>query len=317
MKIILASFMLEALRDPVCHLVSDCEILSIEGDGEIDGDPQGAEVALVPYNLDAETFHQLLSSVPTLRWVHSTTDGVDNLLFPEISEFDVVLTNASGIFDIPIAEMVLSYILTVGKRLPEFMTQQRAHYWNELRLRELRQLTVGIVGLGGIGSEVARLCQAFGMRVLGMRRHPRPHQFADEVLGPDQLHDLLAESDYVVISCPLTEETRGLIGPAELDAMAPEAWLINIARGPVVDQEALIETLWERRIGGACLDVFAEEPLPDDSLLWDLPNVIVTPHNAWSSPLLMDREAELFLDNLRRYLADELLQNVVDKDAGY
>lgn len=317
MKLILASFMLEALRDRVCQSVADCEILTIEGDGDVEGDPHGAEVALVPYNLDAETFHQLLISVPTLRWIHSTSDGVDNLLFPEFSDFDLVLTNASGIFNIPIAEMVLAYILTVGKRLPEFLAQQRAHYWHQLRLRELRQLTVGIVGLGDIGSEVARLCQAFGMRILGLRRHPRPHQFADEVLGPERLHDLLAQSDYVLISCPLTEKTRGMIGPAELRAMEPDTWLINIARGPIVDQQSLIEALRERRIGGACLDVFAREPLPDGSPLWDLPNVIVTPHNAWSSPLLMDRETELFLDNLRRYLAGEPLRNVVDKDAGY
>ncbi len=208
-------------------------------------------------------------------------------------------------------------MLAVVKRLPEFFAQQGERRWHKLGLRELRGLTVGIIGLGDIGGEIARLCRAFGMRVLGLRRHPRPYEHADEVLGPDRLHDLLAHSDFVVITCPLTEETRGLIGRAELAAMNPDAWLINVARGAIVDEEALLEALRERKIGGACLDVFTEEPLPEDSPFWDLPNVIITPHNSWSSPHIQEREVDLFLDNLRRYVAGEPLLNVVDKQVGY
>ncbi|RME33345.1 MAG: D-2-hydroxyacid dehydrogenase, partial [Thermoflexia bacterium] len=152
---------------------------------------------------------------------------------------------------------------------------------------------------------------------LGLRRHPVPSDVADEVLPPAYLHALLARSDFVVLALPLTEETRGLIGQAELAAMKPDAWLINISRGAIVDEEALVEALREGRIGGACLDVFAEEPLPPESPFWEMPNVLITPHNSWSSPHIEEREIELFLENLRRYVAGEPLRNVVDKRAGY
>jgi len=316
-KLVVPDHLIDVLSPHVCRIAPDCEIVPISAEGEIEGDLEDTEVVFLRWGVTGETFRRLVTSIPNLRWVHTVSAGVDHVLFPELAESDVVLTNASGVFNTPIAETVLAYMLAVVKRLPEFLKQQDERRWRKLDLRELHGLTVGVIGLGDIGGEVARLCKAFGMRVLGLRRRPRPHPHADEVLPSEQLHDMLRRSDFVVISCPLTDETRGLIGREALAAMKPDAWLINIARGPIVDEEALLEALQERRIGGACLDVFSEEPLPEDSPFWDLPNVIITPHNSWNSPRIEEREIELFLENLRRYVAGKSLVNVVDKRRGY
>ncbi len=317
MKLLVPDYLVETLQERICQIAPHCHIVPFTPEGEIQEALDDTEVLFLRWGVGRETFQRLVTQIPGLRWVHTISAGVDHLLFPELTVSDVVLTNASGVFNVPIAETVLAYMLAVVKRLPEFFEQQRSHRWHKLGLQELRGRTVGILGLGDIGSEVARLCRAFGMRVLGMVRHPRSNQYADEVLPPDCLHDLLGRSDFVVITLPLTDETRGLIGRAELAAMKPDGWLINIARGAIVDEGALLEALRERRIGGACLDVFAEEPLPEDSPFWDLPNVILTPHNSWSSPHIQEREIELFLENLRRYVSGEPLLNVVNKQAGY
>ncbi len=317
MKLLLPDHLIERLRGSVCQIAPDCEIVPVGPDGEITASLEEADVLFLRWGLSPEATQRLLTRIPRLRWVHTISAGVDHLLFPELRELDTILTNASGVFNVPIAETVMAYILAVVKRLPEFWAHQRERRWEKLPLRELRGQTVGIVGLGDIGAEVARLCRAFGMRVLGLRRRPAPSDVADEVMPPDRLRDLLARSDFVVIAVPLTPETRGMMGRAELAAMKPDAWLINISRGAVVDEEALIEVLQEGRIGGACLDVFAQEPLPSESPLWDLPNVIITPHNSWSSPHIEEREIDLFLENLRRYVAGQPLLNVVDKQAGY
>jgi phosphoglycerate dehydrogenase-like enzyme len=229
-----------------------------------------------------------------------------------------VLTNAQGIFDVPIAEMVLAYILVIVKRVPELMAQQRDHTWHMRRLGEVSGLTVGIVGLGNIGAEIARRCKALDMRVVATRRHPgngSPH--ADEVLPPDQLPRLLAAAHFVVIAAPLTPVTQSMISELEFRRMRDDAWLINIARGGIVDQTALVQALREGWIAGAALDVFETEPLPAASPLWDMNNVIVTPHNAWSTPHFKAREAELFLDNLDHYVQGQPLRNVVDPNKGY
>ncbi len=317
MKLLLPDYMEKELKERVCQIAPGCQLIPLDADGKVHGDLQDTEVLLFRWGVGQETLDHLIATIPDLRWIHTISAGVDHLLSPTLRESDVVLTNASGVFDIPIAETVLAYMLAVVKRLPEFLDQQKDHRWKTLDLRELHGLTLGIVGLGSIGSQVARLCRPFGMRILGLRRNPRPSPVADEVLPHTRLHDLLGRSDFVLISIPLTDETRGLIGREELAAIKPDGWLINIARGQIVDQEALIEALREGSIGGACLDALAQEPLPEDSPLWDFPNVIITPHNSWSSPHIQEREIELFLENLRRYVAGEPLLNVVDKEIGY
>jgi len=334
MKIIMPEFVLPMLEARTCDLVTGarlldaCEILlleeldDIDDDGTAHGAPvedagHGAEVVMVPWTLSPAALQRLLSS-PALRWIQTMTAGVEHVVRALPPGREVVITNAAGIFDVPIAEMVLAWILAVAKRVPDFLAQQRAHRWQLLRLRELADLSVGMIGLGSIGMEIARRCQAMGMRVMATRRHPeRDTPFADEVLPSDQLPALLAASDFVVVAAPLTPETRGLIDETALRQMRPDVWLINIARGQIVDQAALTRALAEGWIGGAALDVFDEEPLPADSPLWDMPNVIITPHNSWSTPHFKEREAALFLDNLERYLQGRPLRNIVDVSRGY
>jgi phosphoglycerate dehydrogenase-like enzyme len=294
-----------------------CDIATIDDAGRVDGDSTGAEVVMLPWGLPPDALERLLRA-PNLSWVHTVTAGIDHVLRALPPDTSVVITNAQGVFDHPIAEMVIAYILVIAKRIRDFQAQQAARRWHLLRLREIADCTVGIVGLGSIGSEIARRCKALGMQVLATRRHPErggPH--VDRVVAPQDLPEILQVADFVVVAAPLTAETRGLIGREELSLMRSDAWLINIARGEIVDEPALIEALRAGKIGGAALDVFAQEPLPASSPLWGLPNVILTPHNSWSTPHLKQREAELFLENLARYLRGEPLHNVVDEARGY
>jgi phosphoglycerate dehydrogenase-like enzyme len=323
MKIIVPEFVLALLSSPTCDLVHRkrveemCDIVTIDASGNLSGDPDGAEVVMLPWLLPDEVVARLLR-MPSVRWLQTVSSGTEYAQRVLSPEQEMLVTNASGVFDIPIAEMVLTYILMVTKQVPRFLEQQRSRRWHLVRLREVAGLTVAIVGLGSIGIEVARRCRAFGMRVLATRRHPsRGGEGVDVVYAAEQLSEMLQTADFVVISAPLTSETRGMIGRDELAQMRPDAWLINVARGPIVDQDALIAALASGTIGGAALDVFDVEPLPETSPLWDMPNVIITPHNSWSTPYLERRETELFLDNLVRYLRGELLRNVVDRSSGY
>jgi len=252
-----------------------------------------------------------LFALPRLRWFHSFSAGVDHPAFGALLERGVLLTNSSGVSSVPIAQHVIAMMLRVAKRHDAWAQAQREGRWQPVETDELTGKTVGIVGVGHIGREVARLAKAFGMRVIGCRRRQRAMRFVDEIVSPDRLSDLLARADYVVLAVPLTTETDLLIGEAGLAAMRPGAWLINVSRGRVVDEAALVRALRERRIGGACLDVFQVEPLPETGELWSLPNAIVTPHNAGWSPLNLERGADVFLDNLRRYVAGRPLRNRV------
>jgi phosphoglycerate dehydrogenase-like enzyme len=257
---------------------------------------------------------------------------VERALTPAALDRGIVVTNARGVFTRPIAEHVLMFILAISRRLPQLLELQRERTWQPLEGVELRELTVGIVGYGSIGRAVASLAGAFGARVIALRRNadgppPPPAEGSDDafpfepapvrIVGPDGLHELLGASDIVVLAAPLTPETESMIDDAALAAMRPDAWLINIARGRLVDDRALLRALDEGRIGGAALDTFREEPLPSSSPFYDLQNVIVTPHTSWSSARVLDRSIELFCDNLRRYAAGQPHRNVVDPGAGY
>ncbi len=317
MKIIVPAFIQPTLKEAACAPLETCDFVIIEEDGTLSDSPEGAEVLMLPWKLP-ETTRQRVLSLPSLTWVHSVSAGVEHALDEDLREMDVTLTNASGVFDLPIAETVLAYILMIAKRMPEFMAQQRAYTWKKHALREAADLTIGIVGSGSIGTEIARLCKALGMRVIATRRHPErstPH--VDEIFSADALDTLLSKADVAVIAVPLTSETKGMIGAHQLRQMPTQAWLINIARGAVVDESALIKALQTGEIAGAALDVFVEEPLPPESPLWEMENVILTPHNSWSTPHVKEREAALFLENLRRYLHGDTLRNVVDKELGY
>ncbi len=257
---------------------------------------------------------------PRLKWAQLMSAGADRWLNTGIMESSVILTNVSGIHATPISEFVLGLMLMCVKQAPLCFQLKQAKEWRRVTPSVLRGKTVGVVGLGSIGREVARLTKAFGMRVLATRRSAKGTErarYVDIMFPPGQLAHLLAESDFVVIAVPLTHETRKLIGEKELRAMKPTAYLINIARGGIIDEAALIHALEENWIAGAGLDVFATEPLPVTSRLWELPNVILSPHISGGHEDYMIRATDVFVENLRRYLNGQKLRNVVDKKKGY
>jgi len=264
----------------------------------------------------------LLSKARNLRWLQQWSAGADWLLrYPQAASGEWVLTNASGVHAIPISEHILALMLAFARQLNEVMRAQVRHEWKPpgwQRVFELADKTMLLIGVGAIGARTARLASALGMHVLGVRRRPTDNVPGVEAMfGPEQLLDLLPQADFVVLTVPLTHQTRGMIGEQELRAMKPTAYIINIGRGGTIQESALIRALQEGWIAGAGLDVFENEPLPADSPLWDMSNVIITPHYAGSTPHYNERALAILLDNLRRYRAGEPLLNVVDKAAGY
>lgn len=278
----------------------------------------GADVALLSEDLwqDLELRQKALPAffrIEGLRWLHTFSAGVDSPAFQVIIDRGGILTNSSGASAPSIAQYVLAMMLHRTKRIDEWHDQQRRREWTQLSPGELTGQTAGIIGTGAIGGEVARLAKAFRMRTIGMRRSAKRAPHIDEQVTPRRLPHLLKQSDFVILACPLTKETEGLIGERELRAMKPTATLINVARGRVIDEAWLIRALEERWIAGACLDVFTVEPLPESSPLWDMPDVIVTPHNSGPSPLNMGRAMAIFLDNLDRFTNGRKLRNLVLK----
>lgn len=276
-------------------------------------DPSTAEIMLgwkVP--------HEAVRRARGLKWIHSTGAGVDEILYPEVYEREVVITASNGIHP-PLTEHVFAFILAFERRLHIALRQQLQRRWDRSAALggEVAGKTLGILGLGTIGRELARRAQAFDLRVIGTKRTPVPIPGVDMVRGPEGLPDVLRESDFVAVALPLTERTRGLMGEPEFKMMKPTALFINIGRGPIVQEAALVRALRERWIAGAALDVFDQEPLPSDSPFYDFENVIITPHVSGASPRYMDRAVPLFCENLAHYLRGEPLRNVVDKQRGY
>jgi phosphoglycerate dehydrogenase-like enzyme len=303
--------------------VPGARVTQISRDGLTHGDADavlGEAEVLLRGQIASSVLDHVIARAPALRWIHSISAGVDRVVTPLTRERGLQVTNARGVFSPPIAEYVVLMCLAIARRLPQLFDLQRERTWQPLRGEELSGLTVGIVGYGSIGAEVARLLEPFGTRIVATRRRPELGSGGRanvEVWGIDRLHDLLRGADIVLIAAPLTDETAGLIGPSELQEMPGHAWLINIARGRLVDETALRRALANGWIGGAVLDVFDEEPLPADSPLYDTPNLVITPHTSWSSDKVVERSIDLFVANLERYLAGQPLENQVDLEAGY
>ncbi len=261
---------------------------------------------------------ELFSSAKRLRWVQTKGAGVDGLLFPDFIESNIALTSASGIHRIQISEMVVAMMLILTKQMHKFMRYKFEAKWQPHTPDELAGKTVGILGLGSIGSEIAKKTKCLGMKVIALRKHPnKKPDYVDEILGSEGLDRLLRQSDFVVLSLPLTGETRHMFGEEQFRSMKPTAYVINTGRGALIDTNALLKALKEGWIAGAGLDVFENEPLPADSELWKLDNIVITPHVAGASPYYDERAVEVFCDNLKRYIAGKPLRNVVDKKAGY
>jgi phosphoglycerate dehydrogenase-like enzyme len=287
----------------------------------VEEDLRDAEI-LFTISLRPEQF----AAAPRLRWIHAPSAAVHQLLFPELVNSDVVVTNSREVHGPVVAEHVMALIFALAKKIPQAAVLQQKHIWGQeaiwsegARPREIAGAALGLIGVGSIGRRVAKMAYALGMRVLAVRKNvekERP-EGVEAVFHPSALDDMLKQSDYIVLAAPLIAATQGLINADRLAALKPGACLINVGRGPQVDEAALIAALRSRRVAGAALDVFEREPLPPDSPLWDVENLLITPHTAGLTDKLWHRHYEAFSDNLRRYLAGQALRFVVDKQKGY
>ncbi|MCS7315623.1 MAG: D-2-hydroxyacid dehydrogenase [Bryobacterales bacterium] len=257
---------------------------------------------------------------PRLRWVHSASAGVENVLFAELIESDVPVTNGRGLFSDSLAEFVIGAVLFFAKDFRRMLENQRAGRWEPFDVELIEAKWLGILGYGDIGRAIARRGRALGMKIAGLRRRVEAgasDPLLDRLLGPDQLDELLALSDYLAIALPLTETTRGLLGEGELARLKPGAVIVNVGRGAVIVEDALVRALRERRIRGAALDVFEREPLPENHPFYALDNVLLSPHCADHFPGWKRRAMELFLENFERFRRGLPLRNLVDKRSGY
>jgi len=293
--------------------------------GERNGDAKATEKldALLP---QAEVAFGLkfpdnmIERAPNLKWIQVFLAGIDGFKAQGLLPDHIVFTKTAGIQGTTMAESIIIRILMFAKQMPTYFQQKLHKTWERAESITLRGKTLGIVGLGNVGKELARLGKAFGMRVIANRRSAKKVGRAknvDLLLPSSHLHQLLAESDFVALTLPLTPDTQKMIGKNEFDVMKSSAYIINISRGQIIDEEALTKALESKQIAGAGLDVFAVEPLPQESALWDMPNVIISPHIAASMGGYPELATELFCDNLRRYISGKKLLNVVDKKTGY
>ena len=319
MKFIIPTSIADKVEPQLRADCAEAEVVHVDQEGAGDGDLADAQV-LLRWWMPATTLRRILAAAPRLRWLHTPSAGVDGLLIPEVIEREIVLTNSAGAHAIPIAEFVLLCMLGHAKRARDLAALTPENAWQQgrtLHLDELYEKTLLILGLGHIGQEIARRAAAFGMRVIGSRRRPAPLAGVERVVGEDAWRALLPEADYLVIATPLTSATKGMLDAAALAQMRPGAYLINIARGEIIDTAALIAALEQGRLAGAALDVLPEEPLPPEHPLWRTPNVWITPHISSSSPRTSERAIAIFLENVRRDMAGQPLVNLVDQQAGY
>jgi len=268
-----------------------------------------------PGELDRKDYEAFFTA--SLKWVQICSTGFSDNITQAVIDGDVTLTNAPDLHTAPIAESVLAAMLEHAKNLKQRRIDQQAHAWRRLDNDELNGRTVLIIGLGNIGRTVARFCKTFGMTVVGTKRRVEPIENVDTVFATNELIDRLPGADYIVIAAPHTPETESMLDKNAFAAMKPSAYLVNVGRGQVIEEPALIAALEEHRIAGAYLDAFAQEPLDDGHVLWDMDNVLVVPHDSHSSPYIGDRMVDIFCSNLRRYVAGERLRNICDPGKGY
>jgi len=281
---------------------------------------EAADVIL-SWSASGKLLREVFRMAPCVRWVHSRSAGLDTVLFPELVASSVPLTNGRGVFSQSLGEFVLGAILYFAKDFRRMVRSQMAGRWEQFDVDEISRQTVGIVGYGDIGRAVATRVRAMGMQILAVKRHGPPLYNVDplvnQIWGPEDREEMIARCDYLVVTTPLTAETRGMIGEREIAAMKPNAVLINLGRGPVVDEAALVRALTERRIKGAALDVFDVEPLPEGHPFYKLENVLLSPHCADHTTDWTEQAMRFFLAQFERYRKGEPLVNVVKKDLGY
>jgi phosphoglycerate dehydrogenase-like enzyme len=319
--------MLAQCREEIARIAADAgtsiEPIEVPAEGERLDEPAMASIELALSTIAGSDpgaperrFFGAATRAPNLRWLHVSHAGIDDPVFGRLLDQGVRISNSSGASAEPIAQTAIGGLLALARGFPAWAEAQRAHEWrpHEGATPELRGQTIVVVGLGAIGSRIARLAQALGLHVIGVRRSPRRDgDPIDELVTPDALLEALPRADWLALAMPLTADTRGVIDASALAALPRGARVLNVARGEVVDEAALVEALQSGQLAGAYLDVFAEEPLPASSPLWDLPNVIVTPHDSASSTGNAARALQIFLRNLEHWARGEPLENEVSE----
>jgi len=306
----------ERLRADFPHL----NVVHLPDYSQVDAEIVDAEIAIT-WSIRPEQ----VKAARQLRWIHSPAAAVHTLIFPEVIESDVQITNSRDVNGPVVAEHVIGLIFSLAKKIPDAVRLQQKHEWGQQSMwdelppvREVAGATVGLVGLGSIGRAVTRSAKALGMRVIAVREHPeKGSEGVDAVFGPAQIEEVFRQADYVVLAAPMTNATRNLASAGRIALMKRDACLINVGRGPLVDEEALQSALRARKIGGAALDVFPQEPLPTESPLWDVPGLLITPHTAALTGKIWERHYALLAENLQRYMSGQPLLGLVDKRRGY
>ncbi len=299
-------------RERLVRAASGATVIITEDEEEIRAMLGVATVLYAPRISD-----EMLDLAPNLKWCHVPSSGVEKLPLAQLGENGVVLTNSRGVMARAVADHALAMILAHARQIPRSVDLKRERKWERLTCRQLDRTTMLIIGMGAIGTELSRRAMGFGMRILGVTRRPRAVAFVEQVVSQENLAQVLPEADFVVLACPVTNETRGIIGKDELALMRSDAFLVNVGRGQLVDEDALITALENGIIGGAGLDVFTTEPLPPESPFYDLDNVILSPHSAGSRQGSRDEGISFFIQNLKRYLAGRPLINIVDLELQY
>jgi len=295
---------------------SGLEPVLYDGEGRILGNSEGT-IALFRWWISGEVGDQMLVDHPDLRWIHTGSTGIDHILTPNFLDRRPQLTNSAGVQAPSIAEWVVGSMLAMEKDLPAMLEQQRKRIWETVQRDEMTSRTIVFLGAGEIAKAIATRWKPFGSRMIAIRRKQASVAPFDEVATTDSLEAMLAEADWLIITVPLTNETRGMLSDERLSALKLGARIVNVSRGEILDQQALVAHLQSGAIGGAILDVFDEEPLPEAHPLWEMANVYLLPHTTWRSPEVKQRQIDLFLENAAKFSRGEEMRNIVDVDAGY
>ncbi|WP_371069215.1 D-2-hydroxyacid dehydrogenase [Sediminibacillus sp. JSM 1682029] len=315
-KLVIAQNIEKELQGQVKNIVPDWEVIVGKDQETWQKHVQSAEI-IAGWKKDMSA---ALNAASSLRWVQSWSAGVDSHPLEAFAERSIALTSANGVHAYPISETIFAMMLSLTRKIHAYVRNQQSKTWAHEHLKlELHRKTAGIIGMGAIGKETAKIAKAFGMKVIGVRHSQKPEEFVDEMVTTERLNEVLPSCDYVIVTVPLTSETHHLFGEKQFHTMKSSSFFINIGRGEVVDESALVEALQTEKIAGAGLDVFEKEPLPEDSPLWELDNVILTPHSAGSTEHYDKRLIEdIFIPNLKQYLKGEAPSiNLVDFDKGY
>ena len=304
--------------DPQLRMIEKVPHIFIDSPADLTKEAHQA-AAILHWAGPRELLREVFLACPNVRWVHSRSAGLDRVLFPELVQSPVPLTNGKRVFSQSLGEFALAAMLYFAKDFRRMFRNQEAGRWEQFLVEEIAGQTVGIVGYGDIGRAVASRTQAMGMRVLALKRHAAssPDPFVSQFFKPEELNALLAQCDFVVVAAPLTPETHHMIGDAAFAAMKPNAVVINIGRGPVIDQEAMVRALSQRKIKGAGLDVFEQEPIPPGDPIYKLENVLISPHCADQTGEWLNRAMQFFLQQYDRFSNGEPLENIVEKRLGY